>query len=192
MINTTQVNESSVSLKRNYQHLILGGARSGKSRYAESLVAQLLNENQGLSKPPIYLATAEAKDDEMVARISKHQQDRLDKGLSWKLVEEPCDIASIIKSLTQQDVVLIECLTLWLNNCLYQDNWSEQKKQFLSALSQSSAHIVMVSNEVGFGITPDNALARQFIDEAGWLHQELATLCNHVSLITAGIQQKLK
>ena len=91
MISTTQVNESSVSLKRSYQHLILGGARSGKSRYAESLVAQLLNENHGLSKSPIYLATAEALDDEMVARISKHQQDRLDKGLSWKLVEEPCD-----------------------------------------------------------------------------------------------------
>jgi len=173
------------------KHLILGGARSGKSRFAESQVSDYL-KNDLTRNSPIYLATAEALDEEMKQRILRHQQDRSKTQISWQVIEETIEIAKVIKSLKNNDIVLIECLTLWLNNCLHQNNWEQQKALFIEALDYSNAHIIMVSNEVGLGITPTNSLARKFIDEAGRMHQELAQICNKVSLVTAGIAQSLK
>lgn len=169
-----------------HQHLVLGGARSGKSRFAESVI-NLHCQEQHLQK--IYVATATASDDEMKNRIKRHQNDRDEK---WTLIEEPLNLASIIKQAKIDDCLLIECLTLWLSNCLYHNVWPEQKTAFLDTLKTSTSTIVMVSNEVGQGIIPANALSRQFIDESGWLHQELASICNKVSFVTAGIPQTLK
>lgn len=168
------------------QHLVLGGARSGKSRFAESIIT---NHCQQQSLQKTYVATATVIDDEMKDRIKRHQNDRDEK---WALIEEPLNLASVIKEAKTEDCLLIECLTLWLNNCLYQNIWPEQKAAFLDALKTSTSMIVMVGNEVGQGVVPANALARQFIDESGWLHQELASLCNKVSFITAGVSQTLK
>jgi len=179
------------SLQENHKHLILGGARSGKSRFAESLVDDCLKKTNILNSP-IYLATAEAQDEEMKQRISRHQQDRSATEIPWQVIEEPIEIAKVIKPLKNNDVILIECLTLWLSNCLHQSNWNQQKSLFVEALNHSNAHIMMVSNEVGNGITPINSLARKFIDEAGRMHQELAQICNKVSLMTAGLVQTLK
>lgn len=183
----------------NQQHLILGGARSGKSRFAESVVKaqsqQTLDnhsDKQGSNKQhfqKIYVATAAALDDEMQQRINRHKDDRDD---SWKLIEEPLDLASVIQQAKSTDCLLIECLTLWLSNCLHNDCWQEQKAALFSALKTSNAMITMVSNEVGQGIVPMNALSRQFVDESGWLHQELACVCDKVSFVTAGIPQTLK
>lgn len=186
----------------NTHHLILGGARSGKSRYAESIVInksiEKISENdyeESLSTA-YYLATAEALDDEMIARIKRHQQDRQHAQdatqFVWQLIEEPLHLGSAINSLTNTDIILIECLTLWLSNCLHSECWPEQKQLFLQSLQQTKAQVIMVSNEVGQGIAPTNKLSRKFIDETGWLHQELAQICCNVSLITAGLAQQLK
>jgi len=170
----------------NSKHLILGGARSGKSRFAESVVNAHCEQQQAQK---LYVATATALDEEMQQRITRHQQDRDDK---WQLIEEPMNLANIVQQANTQDCILIECLTLWLSNCLHNNNWPEQKLAFINALKNTSNTIIMVSNEVGQGITPANSLSRQFIDESGWLHQELVALCNNVSFVTAGIPQTLK
>lgn len=168
------------------RHLILGGARSGKSRFAESVVN---THCQQYESQKIYLATATALDEEMKQRIIRHQQER---GDNWLLIEEPINLAKVIAETNAKECILIECLTLWINNCLYHKNWEEQKSAFIHALKNTSGAVVMVSNELGQGIIPTNALSRQFIDESGWLHQELAVLCNKVSFVTAGIPQTLK
>ena len=183
-----------MSIKTNRHHLILGGARSGKSRFAENLIIDSAAKQK--SSTAYYLATAEALDDEMCARIKRHQADRektqLTTHFQWHLIEEPIELAKVLNTLSSHDIVLIECLTLWLNNCLHHDCWLEQKQQFLQCLEQIEAKIVMVSNEVANGIMPTSKLARKFIDESGWLHQELAQKCSNVSLITAGLAQQLK
>jgi len=173
-------------------HLILGGARSGKSSYAERLVRELaLNNNKEL----VYLATATAKDDEMAARIQRHQRDRSKE--SWRLIEEPLDLASVLRESTQAQCILIDCLTLWLSNCLHElpehgDQWVERKRAFLTALGDCPSDVVMVTNDVGSGIVPVGELSRRFVDEAGWLHQRLAEHCEHVTLVIAGLANKLK
>ena len=181
-------------IKPNRHHLILGGARSGKSRFAEALVID--SATQQKSSTAYYLATAEALDNEMRARIERHQTDRektqLTTNFQWHLIEEPIELAKVLNTLSSHDIVLIECLTLWLNNCLHHDCWTEQKQHFLQCLEHIEAKMVMVSNEVANGIMPTNTLARNFIDESGWLHQEIAQKCSNVSLITAGLAQKLK
>jgi len=178
----------------NQHHLILGGARSGKSRFAEKLVLDLAVKQN--SSSAYYLATAEALDDEMRKRIERHQTDRKQtqakSNFQWQLLEEPLELGAVLKKLTKRDIVLIECLTLWLNNCLHHGCWPEQKQSFLRSLAETNTTIMIVSNEVGLGIMPTNQLTRQFIDEAGWLHQELAEHCANVSLITAGLAQQLK
>lgn len=168
------------------QYLILGGARSGKSSFSERLVEQITTD-KGTQK--VYLATATAGDEEMAKRIQLHQQQRDEQ---WQIIEEPLDLAAHLNKATAAQCLLIDCLTLWLSNCLYKECWSEQRTKLLDALRHCSADVVMVSNEVGSGIVPMGKLSRQFVDEAGLLHQDLAKQCSHVSLIVAGLESVLK
>jgi adenosylcobinamide kinase/adenosylcobinamide-phosphate guanylyltransferase len=169
------------------RHLILGGARSGKSAYAEQHALDHSSHGQRFW----YVATATASDDhEMVQRIEHHQQDR---HACWQLIEEPLDVAAVIRQhATAADVVLIDCLTLWLTNALLNDTWAIVKQSFLEAVESSQAQLYFVSNEVGSGIVPLGELSRQFVDESGWLHQALAQKCEQVSLVVAGLPVELK
>lgn len=169
--------------------LIVGGARSGKSGYA----LQVANESQ-LTRH--FIATAQLiegmPDAEMNSRIRRHKEER-DAG--WALVEEPKNLAALVHRFTLRDIVLVDCLTLWLSNWLCFDeleNWGQEKKAFLSAVQGSPAHWLLVSNETGLGITPDNALGRQFVDQAGWLHQEIAAVAQRVTMVSMGIPQHIK
>ena len=167
------------------KQLILGGARSGKSRYAE----QQLVQNAGDDKSLIYVATATADDGEMNTRIQQHQSRRDE---SWRLIEEPLLLAEVISSFTSNDLVLIDCLTLWISNCLHHNVWTQYKNDFLQAYEQSQATIILVSNEVGQGVVPMGELSRRFVDETGWLHQDLAALSERVTMVVAGLPMTLK
>ena len=171
-----------------HSHLILGGARSGKSTYAEQLTLDA-HALSGIQNDLIYVATAIAGDDEMAARIEHHQTRRNEH---WQTIEETIDLAKVLNKLDKNSTVLIDCLTLWLSNCLHQQCWASQKSNFIEALSKSDAQIFMVSNEVGTGIVPMGELSRQFVDESGWLHQQLARTSNKVSLVVAGLPMALK
>ena len=168
-------------------HLILGGARSGKSGFAEqtaqSAYAQTTNGKL------VYLATATAGDEEMASRIAHHQQRR---GPEWQLLEEPVELASIIKYASNDTTILIDCLTLWLSNCLHHEVWPEKRSDLLDALSSTCANVILVSNEVGSGIIPMGELSRQFVDESGWLHQQIAAIASDVTLVVAGLEMPLK
>ena len=168
------------------QHLILGGARSGKSSFAERLLEQI-SVREKLKK--VYLATATVGDNEMADRIQMHKQQRDEK---WRLIEEPVELANIIENSKKDECLLIDCLTLWLSNCLYHECWDGQKDAFLNALKSCQTTVVMVSNEVGYGIVPMGELSRRFVDESGWLHQALAQQCSHVSVVVASIENVLK
>ncbi len=183
----------------NTKQLVLGGARSGKSQFAEHSIIQKASQGYSGSRATVhYIATAEALDDEMRARIQQHQLDRqqhennLITPIQWELIEEPIELANTLSQFNANDFILIECLTLWLSNCMHYKNWTKQKDAFFQSLKQTSATIVMVSNEVGQGIVPMDKLSREFVDNAGWLHQELAQLCDNVSFITAGLAHQLK
>ncbi len=165
--------------------LIAGGARSGKSRYALQRA-----EDSGLKLH--FVATAVGGDDEMMVRIQKHQQER---GEQWQLIEEPLHLAATLDQFAADDCVLIDCLTLWVSNwlCRQQEaEWQAEKQAFLTALQSTSATVFLVSNETGLGIVPTDKLSRQFIDESGWLHQQLAQLSDRVSLLVFGLPQILK
>jgi adenosylcobinamide kinase/adenosylcobinamide-phosphate guanylyltransferase len=164
--------------------LILGGARSGKSRYGENLVTQSHGDL-------VYIATAEARDDEMAERISHHQGRR---GGDWRLIEEPLNLAGVLRDqVVEGDVVLIDCLTLWLGNLLEQKtDIATATVELLAAVKACPARLVFISNEVGQGIVPDNAMARQFRDEAGRLHQTLAADFDAVIAVMAGLPLTLK
>jgi len=165
--------------------LILGGARSGKSRYAEQLV-----EARGAG---LYLATAErlGDDAEMAARIAKHQHRR---GDTWKTIEEPLDIANIITSQSTADrLILVDCLTLWLSNLMFaKRDIDAVTAELVAALEKSKGPVVLVSNEVGLGIVPENALARAFRDDAGRMNQVVAAACDRVVFMAAGLPLIMK
>ena len=163
--------------------LVTGGARSGKSRYAESLIAA--------SPPPwLYVATAQADDAEMAARIAAHQARR---GSDWKIIEVPYDLAGAFSSVPAATAVLVDCLTLWLSNCMLADaNLDEESNRLADALARHPGRIVLVTNEVGSGIVPDNALARRFQDQQGRLNQRIAALADRVVLVVAGLPLVLK
>jgi adenosylcobinamide kinase / adenosylcobinamide-phosphate guanylyltransferase len=168
-------------------HLILGGARSGKSRYAEEQAKKIALTNQ---QSLVYVATAAIRSDgEMKYRVVLHQQRR---DSSWCLIEEPLHLAAILDEATAQQCVLVDCLTLWLTNGLMDDCWDEVKTALLVSLKKTSATVFFVSNEVGSGIVPMGELSRQFVDEAGCLHQQLAELCEKVTLVVAGLPLSLK
>jgi len=164
--------------------LILGGARSGKSRHAEALAARY--ERLG-----VYVATAVAGDAEMAARIAQHQSRR---GGGWRTIQEPLGLVQCLRREAASDhVVLVDCLTLWLSNVMAADNDVEAEIQALvSALEGLPGPVILVSNEVGQGIVPINALARRYRDHAGLLHQRLAAIADHVVFVVAGLAQVLK
>lgn len=164
-------------------HLVLGGARSGKSRYAEQCA-------RDSGKTLFYLATAEARDPEMQARIAHHREQR---GALWQLREEPLLLSDALAALDSPNhCLLVDCLTLWLSNCLAVNRWEELRAALLDTLPQLAADIVLVSNEVGQGVVPMGELTRRFVDESGRLHQDLASQCHRVTLVTAGLPLTLK
>ncbi|WP_299491300.1 bifunctional adenosylcobinamide kinase/adenosylcobinamide-phosphate guanylyltransferase [uncultured Shewanella sp.] len=172
-------------------HFILGGARSGKSRFAESIVADF--SQKGLDCT--YIATAQALDDEMTQRINHHQTIRNKSDLNWQTIECPLRLSEcLMDQMSSNTVILVDCLTLWLSNQLLnnEENWSQTKADFLDLLSQAKGELVLVSNEVGLGVVPMGEISRRFIDEAGWLHQDIAQLVERVTLVTAGLPQRLK
>jgi len=164
--------------------LVLGGARSGKSRHAEALVE---------SQPGdcIYIATAEAWDAEMVERISRHQQQR---GSRWRTVEAPLDLVETLGRVAGPGrAVLVDCLTLWLSNLMHADrDIAAETDRLVRWLAAPAGPVVLVSNEVGLGIVPDNALARAFRDHAGRLHQAVAAVVPSVVFVAAGLPLTLK
>ena len=164
--------------------LILGGARSGKSAYAEQTAEKI-------NRPRIYIATTEVLDAEMAARVKTHQKRRNN---DWKTLEIPLAIAECIKNPAHKDsVILVDCLTLWLSNLMYhQMDIIQQTQLLVEALRNTHAEVLLVSNEVGQGIVPDNTLARQFRDYAGILHQEIAAVADRVIFVTAGLPVALK
>ncbi|HEY3699770.1 MAG TPA: bifunctional adenosylcobinamide kinase/adenosylcobinamide-phosphate guanylyltransferase [Spongiibacteraceae bacterium] len=166
--------------------LVLGGARSGKSLYAEQRA--LSGEFEC-----IYIATALDGDAEMVARIRHHRERR--SGFS-ATIEEPIALAHIIaQQMSASRCLLIDCLTLWLTNLLLLDDESrlaQERSALFDVLARARGHILLVSNEVGQGIVPADALSRRFVDESGRLHQQLAALCDRVVFIVAGLPQILK
>ena len=178
---------------KNNKHFILGGARSGNSPHAERVIQHYFVESQSTSTV-YYIATAEALDQEMRLRIERHQNDRQNQNIDfeWNLIEEPIQLGKIIESVEHSDIALIDCLTLWISNCLHHESWSSQKPAFIETILSSKATIVMASNEVGQGIVPMGQLSRQFVDESGWLHQQLSPICDHVEFVTAGLIQRLK
>ena len=163
--------------------LVLGGARSGKSLYAENLLNTHANK--------IYLATAAAGDTEMVARIEEH---RLRRGPDWETVEEPLDLAAWLAGHSKGETpVLVDCLTLWLSNIMAAGR--EVKTDIdalIDGLGLCAAPVVLVSNEVGLGIVPDNALARAYMDNAGRLNQAVAAAADRVVVMHAGLAHVLK
>ncbi len=163
---------------------ILGGARSGKTSYALARARQL---SQGRL---IMIATAQALDAEMAQRIARHQAERDD---AWTTIEAPLDLTGAVRGLAVGDVAVIDCLTLWLTNqMLAEADIGAAVTDLVEALAQSPAALVVISNEVGQGIVPDNALARRFRDEAGWMHQKVAAAADRVEAIMAGLPLPLK
>ncbi len=162
--------------------LVLGGARSGKSLYAEGLVAA-----QGRA---VYVATAEARDAEMAERIRRHRERR---GAAWQTVEEPLELAAAIRDNPSGKPLLVECLTLWLSNIMEAGrDVDAEGRALVEALGGLEAPVVLVSNEVGLGIVPDNAAARAFADAAGRLNQAVAAAADRVVFVAAGLPMVLK
>jgi adenosylcobinamide kinase/adenosylcobinamide-phosphate guanylyltransferase len=163
--------------------LVLGGARSGKSRFAEGLV-------MARPAPWLYIATAQAFDDEMRHRITDHRARRAD---GWETVEEPLEIAAVLGAVPGGRPVLVDCLTLWLSNVLLAGHDAETEAARLAAtLARPRGPWVVVANEVGLGIVPENPLARRFRDAAGWLNQRVAATADRVVLTVAGIPVEVK
>jgi adenosyl cobinamide kinase/adenosyl cobinamide phosphate guanylyltransferase len=164
--------------------LVLGGARSGKSRYAEGLI-------EALPGPWLYVATAQAWDDEMRARIAEH---RARRPAPWETVDAPRDLPAVIRQAPAGRPVLVDCLTLWLTNAMLDEGADlvAELDALVECCRVAAGPMVLVSNEVGFGIVPENALARRFRDEAGRLHQRLATVADRVVLVVAGLPMILK
>lgn len=177
--------------------LVLGGARSGKSRHAEMLAEESGHE-------VIYLATAHGGDGEMAARIARH---RASRPAHWKTVEEPLHLAAAIERHAKPGrVILVDCLTLWLSNLLFSEArdypetgaitlpplFHAERDALFDALEDNPADIILVSNEVGMGIVPMGAVSRCFVDEQGRLNQALAGACDRAVFITAGLPMMLK
>ena len=163
--------------------LVLGGARSGKSRYAESLIT-------ACAPPWIYVATAQAGDDEMAKRIAAH---RARRGAGWQTIEAPHDLAGAVDAVSLHASLLVDCLTLWLTNrMLAKADLDAEILRLEEALARRTGAAVLVSNEVGYGIVPDNALARGFRDAQGRLNQRLAARADRVVLVVAGLPLVVK
>ena len=177
------------------RHLILGGARSGKTNHAIRLATTLA----AARREPVYVATAQALNDEMRHRIDRH---RAQRPASWHTVEAPSQLAVALQA-QPPSILLIDCLTLWLSNALLLDfdeaaptapvrRWDEERAAFLQWLTEYRGVALQVSNEVGSGIVPASSLARRFQDEQGRLNQDVAAVCESVTLVVAGIAVAVK
>lgn len=163
--------------------LVTGGARSGKSALAETIAARL-------GEARIYIATAEAGDGEMAQRIARHRDQR---GPGWQTVEEPLDLSSALARTEGQGVRLVDCLTLWLSNRMAQDGPTGPAVAALcAALRDARGPVVLVTNELGLGIVPENALARRFRDAHGWMNQAVAAVADEVWMAVSGLPLRLK
>ena len=165
--------------------LVLGGARSGKSAFAEQMVL-----SSGCSAH--YIATGRAWDDEMRDRIAHHQERR---GDLWTIHEEPLALTETLKRLDQPgNTILVDCLTLWVTNLMLEEGLSVEDafEPLVTHAANAQAQIVFVSNEVGLGIVPENRMAREFRDHSGRLHQQIAAVARHVYFIAAGLPLKMK
>jgi len=166
--------------------LILGGARSGKSRLAEQIA-----KDSGLSV--VYIATAQALDEEMQQRIEHHRQQRPEH---WQVCEEPIYLADRLLQCDQPNqLILVDCLTLWLTNLLLSEDTTllqQQTEKLLAVLAQLQAQVILVSNETGLGVVPMGEISRRFVDEAGRLHQALGQLAHKVTFCVAGFPMILK
>lgn len=177
--------------------LVFGGARSGKSAHAETLAA-------ASGKEVIYVATAQAGDDEMTSRIARHRQQR---NQAWTTVEESISLGEVVTRWSTPDrLILIDCLTIWLSNLLFFEAknfpevgevippacFQEERERFLHALEQAAGDVILVSNEVGMGVIPQGAISRWFVDEAGRLNQAVAARCERVLWVAAGLPLAFK
>jgi adenosylcobinamide kinase/adenosylcobinamide-phosphate guanylyltransferase len=162
---------------------VLGGARSGKSLHAEKLVT-------AQPRPWLYIATAQAYDGEMRQRIAEH---RARRGAGWETIEAPSDLAGALEAASEGRAVLVDCLTLWLTNHMLADSdVAAESARLADILARPRGPWVVVSNEVGFGIVPDNALARRFRDAAGRLNSQVAAAADSVLMMVAGLPLKVK
>ncbi len=163
--------------------LLLGGARSGKSRRALQLA-------EAASPTRTFIATAEPLDDEMASRIAKHQADR---GQGWTTREAPIDLVDVLHETVRADhVVLVDCLTLWLSNLIHHDrNVDDEVERLLDAL-RLPGELILVSNELGLGLVPSTPLGRRFRDQQGWLNQAVAAASDRVEFVAAGLPLTLK
>ena len=168
--------------------LVLGGARSGKSAHAQRAAEERAART---GAELVFLATAEALDFEMADRIAHHRRDR---GQLWRTVEAPRELAAALEALGPKEVVVVDCLTLWLSNSMLADDDGHARRtaELLAALGRRDGDTWVVGTEVGWGIVPDNALARRFRDEAGRLHQAVAVQADAAVLLVAGLPVQLK
>ncbi len=164
--------------------LVLGGARSGKSRHAQTRA-------EAEAGALVYVATAQPFDDEMAERIARH---RADRGPRWRTIEAPLALAATIMAETRPDaVLLIDCLTLWASNLIFADrDVAEATAELVEAIGATRGPLILVSNEVGLGIVPDNALARRFRDVAGTINQAVAAAVDEAVFLAAGLPIRLK
>jgi len=183
---------ASLSLRdaRSLPHLtlVLGGVRSGKSRHAESLI-------ETVARDAVYLATAEARDVEMAERIRHHRTRRAAQSpIRWQTVEEPLALAAKLAEMARPGrPILVDCLTLWISNLLLADrDVAAETAGLLAAIPAVAGPLILVANEVGLGIVPDNALARAFRDHAGRLNQAVASVADRVIFVAAGLPLVLK
>lgn len=179
------------------RRLILGGARSGKTSHAISLAQSLATAR---NVEVTYVATAQALDEEMQHRISLH---RAERPATWRTLEAPTKLAQALAGQDPHSILVIDCMTLWLSNALLQDfrddaptaalpAWEAERSAFLQWLQQRRGDVLLISNEVGAGIVPLAPVARRFQDEQGRLNQALAALCEHVTLVVAGVPVAIK
>ncbi|HQU68792.1 MAG TPA: bifunctional adenosylcobinamide kinase/adenosylcobinamide-phosphate guanylyltransferase [Albidovulum sp.] len=163
--------------------LITGGARSGKSGIAETMALSM-------GSPALYIATATAGDGEMAARIATHQARR---GAEWITHAEPLDLAGALKRTDGQGPRLVDCLTLWLSNVMFSGrDWRDETQALIGALHLQASPVVLVTNELGSGIVPDNRLSREFRDAAGTINQDVAAMADEVWLAVCGLPMKVK
>jgi adenosylcobinamide kinase/adenosylcobinamide-phosphate guanylyltransferase len=173
--------------------LITGGARSGKSHYAEKIA-------KTLSEPKVYIATCPVIDDEMRKRVTKHQEQRQQD--NWTTIEEQINLVNVIHTNPANSTILVDCLTLWINNLMYQADCCNKDinesdivtlcSDLHEACNRHNGNIIFVINEVGMGIVPDNAAARRFRDLSGRCAQSIAAFADHVTLVSCGIPLHLK
>ena len=201
MLNRPKTNKSRVAKAARQpvvRLLILGGARSGKSRLAQDIATRHWLH-------PVYLATAEILDDEMAARVRMHRQTRALKSSEahtsgrarrWHCVEEPLEIARIIRrGVPGADGILVDCLTIWLSNVLLKEGrgaFARRRNELIKALRQARQDVILVANEVGLSVVPENELGRTFRDLAGWLNQAVAKEADTVVFVAAGLPLVLK